>query len=325
MKYFQQDTEVCELVCFHLFSLSCLSCRDAEGEMLGGVWKYRQNADDISLNDDDDVDDDDDTDFTDDSALSTPLPSADVAFFDPLSAGSSVNENTEALAEYKDSWLLASLPTSDPELQSKPLSENGEDTQELKKLQDEFLSCSLDDAAQDMTDGLTAGSGDHIINQSDGTTHISPPGDQSQIQSQSQLDEFDPFKPRSRAGSGSAIACGKGDLSVSPVAGDIASLSPANQSPAHLPSSSPSHLSANTVGETPGGSSVKGSPSISPQQSPQKSKLLTLDLKEKADYIYQAAHQISLAQQCEVNGNYHMAFNYYKKAVGIMLTGVQCK
>ena len=46
---------------------------------------------------------------------------------------------------------------------------------------------------------------------------------------------------------------------------------------------------------------------------------------EKGDYIYQAASQFSLAQQCEANANYHMAFNYYKSGVGILLTGVQSK
>lgn len=52
-------------------------------EMLGGVWKYRQVADKISLGGIDD-DDDENTDFTDDSALSTPLPAGEAAFFDPF-------------------------------------------------------------------------------------------------------------------------------------------------------------------------------------------------------------------------------------------------
>ena len=41
------------------------------------------------------------------------------------------------------------------------------------------------------------------------------------------------------------------------------------------------------------------------------------------DYIIQAAKQISLAQQCEANGNYHMAFTYYKSGIGTLITGVQ--
>ena len=41
------------------------------------------------------------------------------------------------------------------------------------------------------------------------------------------------------------------------------------------------------------------------------------------DYIIQAAKQISLAQQCEANGNYHMAFTYYKSGIGTLITGVE--
>lgn len=48
------------------------------------MWQYRQIADQISLGGDVDNDDDESTDFTDDSTLSTPLPSADVSFFDPF-------------------------------------------------------------------------------------------------------------------------------------------------------------------------------------------------------------------------------------------------
>lgn len=41
------------------------------------------------------------------------------------------------------------------------------------------------------------------------------------------------------------------------------------------------------------------------------------------NYIIQAAKQISLAQQCEANGNYHMAFTYFKSGIGTLITGVQ--
>lgn len=51
--------------------------------------------------------------------------------------------------------------------------------------------------------------------------------------------------------------------------------------------------------------------------------LLNLDTKDKGDYIFQAANQISLGQQCEANNNYQMAFNYFRTGVGILLTGVQ--
>ncbi|KAG1665346.1 Ribosomal protein S6 kinase delta-1 [Nymphon striatum] len=56
----------------------------AEGALLGGVWNYRKPVDDISYNSED-FTDDDGTIFTDsDSMLSTPLPSSEFSFFDPL-------------------------------------------------------------------------------------------------------------------------------------------------------------------------------------------------------------------------------------------------
>ena len=279
--------------------------------MLGGVWQYRQTADDISLNDDDD---NESTDFTDDSALSTPLPSGDVAFFDPLSGPS---EEAEPLAQYnKDSWLL-SAPVSPPV--NVEISNETEEQEELKKLQTEFLSCSLGE------DGTLA-SHEATVSETDSVDQSEPQAVNPTSKSQtSTLDEFDPYLPRSRTPSGSKVICGKGDLPVSPVAGLETSFPAVN----HRPEPATGSQSPNSVSSSPAHShstgSLKGTPSASPHQSPQKSKLVSLDMRDKADYIYQAAHQISLAQQCEANSNYHMAFNYYKKAVGIMLTGVQCK
>lgn len=49
----------------------------------------------------------------------------------------------------------------------------------------------------------------------------------------------------------------------------------------------------------------------------------TMDLGGKEDYIYVAASQICLAQECEANGKYDLAFSYYKTGVGTLLAGVQ--
>lgn len=43
----------------------------------------------------------------------------------------------------------------------------------------------------------------------------------------------------------------------------------------------------------------------------------------KEDYIYVAASQISRAQSSEANGDFEVAFAYYKSSVGILLHGVQ--
>lgn len=45
----------------------------------------------------------------------------------------------------------------------------------------------------------------------------------------------------------------------------------------------------------------------------------------KEDYIYLAASQISMAQNSEANGDFEVAFAYYKSGVGILLQGVQGK
>jgi hypothetical protein len=50
-----------------------------------------------------------------------------------------------------------------------------------------------------------------------------------------------------------------------------------------------------------------------------------MDLGGKEDYIYLAANQICLAQECEANAKYDLAFSYYKSGVGTLLEGVQGK
>ncbi|CAG2214662.1 RSKL [Mytilus edulis] len=49
----------------------------------------------------------------------------------------------------------------------------------------------------------------------------------------------------------------------------------------------------------------------------------TMDLGGKEDYIYCAADQICLAQECEASSKFELAFSYYKSGVGILLQGVQ--
>ncbi|ESO90140.1 hypothetical protein LOTGIDRAFT_123756, partial [Lottia gigantea] len=45
--------------------------------------------------------------------------------------------------------------------------------------------------------------------------------------------------------------------------------------------------------------------------------------QSKGDYLVVAASQIGLAQECESNGNYEMAFAYYKIGVDVLIQGVQ--
>ena len=67
------------------------------------------------------------------------------------------------------------------------------------------------------------------------------------------------------------------------------------------------------------------SQNLTPTKINRNVSLFNLDMQDKGDYIFQAAKQISLAQQCEANGNHRMAFNYYRNGVGMLLTGVQCE
>lgn len=71
------------------------------------MWKFRQTADEISI---DDLGDDE-TDFTDESSLGTPLPDTEMSFFDPLHpvpAESSSQDDGSAGVE-DDAWLLSAL------------------------------------------------------------------------------------------------------------------------------------------------------------------------------------------------------------------------
>ncbi|XP_061172139.1 ribosomal protein S6 kinase delta-1-like [Saccostrea echinata] len=108
--------------------------------------------------------------------------------------------------------------------------------------------------------------------------------------------EFDPLRKKS----GSKVECGKGDIDLSGLSG----ISSANQSP-----------SKSLLQKLP--------------RSPFKTRSMTaesvstMDLGGKEDYIYLAANQICLAQECEANAKYDLAFSYYKSGVDTLLKGVQ--
>ncbi|XP_062573816.1 ribosomal protein S6 kinase delta-1-like [Saccostrea cucullata] len=108
--------------------------------------------------------------------------------------------------------------------------------------------------------------------------------------------EFDPLRKKS----GSKVECGKGDIDLSGLSG----VNSANQSP-----------SKSLLQKLP--------------RSPFKTRSMTgesvstMDLGGKEDYIYLAANQICLAQECEANAKYDLAFSYYKSGVDTLLKGVQ--
>ena len=77
---------------------------------LGGVWQFRQEPENVSLNSNED---DDMANLTDESALSTPLPDADITFFDPLQPLPGEDEEGEKMQSSDDqmsnTWLLSAM------------------------------------------------------------------------------------------------------------------------------------------------------------------------------------------------------------------------
>ena len=302
-----------------------------EDGSLGGVWQYRQTAEEISLNEDDE--DDDNTDFTDGSSLSTslstslntPLASADLAFFDPLNAPPSLTSNTNENCD--DTWMLTSsdLPerTNATVIETSKIDgDNDEDDEELKQLQTEFLSCSMgEEEAQNAFGGKAVSDPTSMaVKESDSSVDLSHRS--SPWQQQSVIDQFDPLAEQK-----SGVECGCGDLTVSPMGSgnhdkiqDLPTVPSSNMPSRHIGVSPDKKTLSSSGGSSPVTSTSASTPTRSPQR-----RLTAADLQDKADYIFQAANQISLAQQCEANNNYHMAFGYYKKSVGILLTGVQCE
>lgn len=49
------------------------------------------------------------------------------------------------------------------------------------------------------------------------------------------------------------------------------------------------------------------------------------EVMAKRDYLVEAAKQIHMALDSEVNEDYEAAFSYYKNGVDLLLNGVQCK
>ena len=271
------------------------------GDSLGGVWQYRRTADEISLHDDEDDDDSsyvDDSDVThpqtdianDDNSSDVTLPKIEFDLFDPL-AGRDICEEDD---KRSNAWLLSATPMSDDR------TETVDDDSDalLEELEKELVS-SIVDESTDTSDACRSTVVDKPPAKPESVSTNPGHVDISRTNSQSS------FTSRSR--SSSTVECGKGDLK-----------SPVHEASPALPlSSSKSNSPLHSTRKTRKSNSVTSSPRHL------QGGAASVDLK--ADYIFQAAHHISLALQCEVSGNYFMAFNYYKSGIGILLTGVQRK
>ena len=279
--------------------------RDQLGDSLGGVWQYRRAADEISLHDDDDDDSSyvDDSDGTrpqadvgdDDNSIDVTLPKIEIDLFDPL-AGRNVGEEDD---ERSNAWLLSATPMGDDRMETV----DDDSDALLEELEKELVS-SIADASTDISDAADACRSTAVDEPTAKPQPISTDTCRVDVSRTSSRSSFSSNTSRSR--SSSTVECGKGDLT-----------SPVHEASPALPlgcskSNSPIH-------------SKRKSDSVLSSPRRHQGVAVSVDLKQKADYIFQAAHHISLALQCEVSANYFMAFNYYKSGIGILLTGVQRK
>ncbi|XP_013397496.1 ribosomal protein S6 kinase delta-1 [Lingula anatina] len=289
----QQQEDIDELSASTASSISSslISSRELLGT-LGGVWKFPAVDEDLNFN----SDDNEDTDFTDDSALNTPLPDTDISFFDPLMNVPN-SEDQQDHQGHSNAWLLSAM-TACAELDSSqehtqttesPASNDVFDAQ----IPDNFGVVSSDTSGTEVPE-LVGAEADSV----DGADLV------LNRDSDSTLGQFDPLGSQSE----SRVECGKGDLELSfaqhPDVPD-AQQSRAGQDKTSKSLSSEITSIANRI------------------RSHTAESVTTMDLGGQQDYIYQAANQISLAQQCEANGNFEVAFGYYKNGVSVLLKGVQ--
>ena len=201
-----------------LESCDLFSSRVESSSSLGGVWKFRQAADEISI---DDLGDDE-TDFTDESTLGTPLPDTEMSFFDPLHPVSpgTTNQESGAVGVEDDSWLLSALSAC-AELNKEDQSSSA------TSLDDDGRGTPLVDSACGsvvLPDGVGAGMGEdseqHVgdshpvsVSYIDQQNDQGIPDDVSSNYSESSSvwDEFDPLGKTKL----SKVEIGKGDLTFS--------------------------------------------------------------------------------------------------------------
>ena len=233
-----------------------------------------------------------------DSPPDASLLKPDIDLFDPL-AGRNVGGEDDS--EYSNAWLLSTMPICDTELPR----ETDKTDALLDELEKELVSSNSDTNFD--TGDTNVDNNDTVPPAVVGETFASTGLTNADYADGTEGSSDAVHKGRSR--SSSTVECGKGDLVISPV---------------HAAPSSVGSVVPPPGGPSPTRSQTKRS-EVGSSSSRHHQGLVTVDLKQKADYIFQAAHHISLALQCEASANYFMAFNYYKSGVGILLTGVQRK
>ncbi|XP_041353689.1 ribosomal protein S6 kinase delta-1-like [Gigantopelta aegis] len=278
---------------------------DKEVKLLEGTWNFPQVPDTISLGSSVDVDEFGDTDA--DSPLGSSLPDTDLSFFDPIKSDPGGHSEQEHDLTQSVSWLIrakttcANMDDIDGEMPlgaeavneetgiPEDLNHSSCSDSKLKQVPDTVLldhSGSVRGSRDDLTGSCQSGHSDRTFD----------------------ISEFDPLRTRSL----SKVECGKGDIDLS---------RPSSISQGSI--NSVSSVSSTTRSSRPVSRGCSMTPSPRKQRTGTQSSVSTMDLGGKDDYIYLAANQICLAQECEANGSYETAFTCYKTGVGILLQGVQ--
>ena len=272
---------------------------------LGGVWQYRQTADNISL-------DDEDPDLTEEGTLSTltgPLPDTDMAMFDPMRVPQGSADS--ASGAFSNLWLLSALSElQDGEGVSSVPSTSGSEGAGCPQGLDVETAVSDSDITMGKagskglpgkrSEGVGAETSGEPLPTVSQTVDLGPSlvslpsfdlpeppsdlldsGSKGSTKTES-LDEFDPFKPTT----GSAkVSCGHGDADFK-LTSDVrpdSSTTPEDPPSSHPPGDSSSTTSASVIGLSPqhagakpgpttkdGRGSKPSSASSSPSKSPRK-------------------------------------------------------
>ncbi|CAG5123035.1 unnamed protein product [Candidula unifasciata] len=328
---------------------------NAKMAVLEGTWNFPQVSDNISLSS---STGDDTNDTDDESILATSFPDTDLAYFDPINIDTTMTEVTEISEDTlrSNSWLLEGLNISSvmkSDIANNCVQDEDETTTPI------FVKSSNDRTDTVLNSGSVASSST-LGKQSDVDNPVTSSrkgsfgSGKTTPSKTADLEEFDPLGPTSQSPDGAKVECGRGDLDLSleeqgsiSVSSDVSSCSHGSQSSSYMQSQDRVHTehtkksgrSQNAGSDKSEDSEktssskstptsllkrlVSGSPVAQKPQSLVDQNVASSDLNGKEDYIYLAANHISMAQNSEVNGEYEIAFAYYKSGVGILLQGVQ--
>ncbi|CAE1286469.1 RSKL [Acanthosepion pharaonis] len=268
-----------------------LKTSTSASDICNGVWSHPQIPDNISITSMEDEELEElDRDVS--VVLGTPLPDADISYFDPLQPNQEEAVSSSHELDTDNIWLLSALATNVLPFTTESLVlDPNKDKMPDKHLEERnsFHQCHSQQDSSVASDSKES------------------PAKELDTEKTSQIDisAFDPLEDVSHA----KVSYTKGDFDIS-----------LNLPPLTTHPSSPERNDSST---TAAKSSASFSPKIQRSRSSSRSSEMSLKVGGKEDYIYVAANQICQAQECEASGRHEMAFAFYRNGVGILLQGVQ--